>query len=183
MLQRLTISRLLPSGLLSLKDQESVPYSRSSNIERSTAMAMAVDTQQRHLGSMGYDNMPYSSAPQFTNPWATTTPTNATSHLFPLTQNNLGLDALAKQQAARVNNVSMPYTSIPVSAPSLGAGSNFSTTSYGQPSLLNLSQNLLNPQQSSYGNDNTYTSAPSPNQSAYAPTFPKPAAAETEESS
>lgn len=132
---------------------------------------MAVDHQQRHLGSLAFDHMPYPT-PHFTNPWAPATSTDAASHLFPtsLAQNNLGLDAISKQQAARANSVSMPYSSIPVTAPSTGAGSNFSTTSYGQPGLLNLPPDLLHPPRSSYGSDHGYTTAPSPNSNAYAPT-------------
>ena len=130
---------------------------------------MAVDTQQRHLGSLAFDHMPYPGPPQFTNPWVTTTSANATSHLFPtsMAQNNLGFDALAKQQASRVNSVSMPYASIPVSAPSIGAGTSFSSAAYGQPGLLSLPQELLTPRP--YGNDNSYASAPSPNPNVYAP--------------
>ncbi|MCJ1367140.1 hypothetical protein MMC16_006272 [Acarospora aff. strigata] len=131
-------------------------------------MTMAVDTQQRHLGSMAFEHLPYSGPPQFTNPWATTPSTNNTSHLFPtLTQNNLGLDALAKQQAARANSVSMPYSSIPVSAPSIGPSTTFSAGAYGQSGLLNLPQNLLNPPQSSYGSESSYSASHSPSPNAY----------------
>lgn len=133
-------------------------------------MTMTVDTQQRHLGSLAFDHMPYPGPPQFTNPWVTTPSTNTTSHLFPtsMTPNNLGLDALAKQQASRANSVSMPYTSIPVTAPSIGAGTTFSSTAYGQPGLLSLSQDLLNTPRP-YANDNHYNAAPSPNPNVYAP--------------
>lgn len=133
---------------------------------------MAVDNQQRHLGSMTFDHMPYPGPPHFTNPWAPTTSTDTTSQLFPtsLAQSNLGLEAIAKQQAARANSVSMPYTSIPVTAPSIGAGSNFPTAPYGQPGLLSLPQDLLNPPRSSYGSENSYTTAPSPTPNVYAPT-------------
>ncbi|KAI9876036.1 MAG: hypothetical protein M1830_007476 [Pleopsidium flavum] len=135
-------------------------------------MTMAIDNQQRHLGSMAFDHMPYPGPPHFTNPWAPTTSANTTSQLFPtsMAQNNLGLEAIAKQQAARASSVSMPYTSIPVTAPSISAGSSFPTVPYGQPGLLSLPQDLLNPARSSYGSESSYTSAPSPNPNAYAPT-------------
>jgi len=139
-------------------------------------MTMAVDTQQRHLGSLAFDHMPYPGPPQFTNPWVTTPSTNTTSHLSPtsMAQNNLGLDALAKQQASRANSASMPYTSIPVTAPSIGAGTTFSSTAYGQSGLLSLSQDLLNTPRP-YANDNHYNTAPSPNPNVYAPsTSPYP---------
>lgn len=129
---------------------------------------MAVDTQQRHLGSLSFDHMPYSGPPQFTNPWVTNTSANTTSHLFPtsMAQNNLGFEALAKQQASRANSVSMPYTSVPVSAPSIGSGTSYSSTPYGQSGLLSLPQDLLTPRPY---NDNSYNSAPSPNPNIYAP--------------
>jgi len=139
-------------------------------------MTMAVDTQQRHLGSLAFDHMPYSGPPQFTNPWVTAPSAHTTSHLFPssMAQNNLGFDALAKQQASRANSVSMPYSSIPVTAPSIGAGTTFSSPAYGQSGLLGLPQDLLHTPRP-YANDNNYNGAPSPNSNVYAPsTSPYP---------
>ena len=117
---------------------------------------------------MGFENMHYTSPPHFTNPWASTTPANTTSQFFPtsLGPSNVGFDALAKQQAARANNVSMPYSSIPVSAPSMGAGNNYTSAPYGQPELLSLSQDLLNPPRSY---DQGYSNAPSSSVNSYAP--------------
>lgn len=129
---------------------------------------MAVENQQRHMGgSIGFDGMHYTSPPHFTNPWASTTPTNATSQLF---QTSLGpsngFDALAKQQAARANNVSMPYASIPVSAPSMGPGNSYTSASYGQPELLGLSQDLLSAPRPY---DQGYSNAPSSSVNSFAP--------------
>ncbi|SLM34383.1 c2h2 conidiation transcription factor [Lasallia pustulata] len=127
---------------------------------------MAVENQQRHLGgSLGFDGMHYTSAPHFTNPWASTTPTNTASQLF---QTSLGpsFDALAKQQAARANNVSMPYSSIPVSAPSMGPGTSYTSAPYSQPELLSLSQDLLNAPRSY---DQGYSNAPSSSVNSFAP--------------
>ncbi|KAI4134738.1 MAG: hypothetical protein LQ347_001262 [Umbilicaria vellea] len=119
-------------------------------------------------GSIGFDGLHYNSPPQFTNPWASTTVTSGASQLFPasLGPSNTGFDALAKQQVARANNVSMPYSSIPVSAPSMGPGTSYSSAPYGQPELLNLSQDLLNAPRSY---DQSYSNAPSTSVNSFAP--------------
>ena len=117
---------------------------------------------------MGFDGMHYTSPPHFTNPWASTTPTNTTSQLFStsLGPSNVGFDALAKQQAARANNVSMPYSSIPVSAPSIGPGNSYTSAPYSQPELLSLSQDLLNAPRPY---DQGYSNAPSSSVNSFAP--------------
>ncbi|KAI9813075.1 MAG: hypothetical protein M1827_004295 [Pycnora praestabilis] len=105
-------------------------------------MAMTMDHQQRQLGGLTFDHLPYAHQPQFTNPWANPTPTNTSASLFP------GLNGLPRQQTQ--SSVSMPYSSIPVSAPSLGTD------------LLNSGR--------SYGSDNSYSSTHSPVTNTYAPT-------------
>ncbi|KZF25913.1 hypothetical protein L228DRAFT_264350 [Xylona heveae TC161] len=142
-------------------------------------MTMAVDSQHRTLGSFGFDNLAYSGAPHFTNPWATaTTAANSSSHYFPtsLGSANLGLDAIAKQQAARTHNASMPYSSVPVTAPTtLGAtaGNGLSMASYAQPDLQGISQDLLNAPRS-YAAQPTYSTEPSSTSHAYAPNPTEP---------
>ncbi|KAI9753642.1 MAG: hypothetical protein M4579_005051 [Chaenotheca gracillima] len=132
---------------------------------------MAVDNQQRPIGSLGgFDQMhSYASPPQFTNPWASTSSANNSSNLSFGGQTSVGLDALSKQQAARASRVSMPYTSIPVSAPSLPAQSNL-PMSY-QQDALGVQQDMLNPSRlssaPSYASEHSYATAPSPNSSAY----------------
>ena len=122
---------------------------------------MTIDQRNHHLGStMGLDHMPYGNGPQFTNPWSSGSP--AHPQLFP-NSNNVGFDALAKQQAARSSSVSMPYSSIPASAPSIPAGN----YQYGSSSLVDMSQDLLNPPRSGY--EQGYSAAPS-SVSSYAPT-------------
>lgn len=130
---------------------------------------MAVENQQRHMGGpIGFDGMHYTSPPHFTNPWASTTVTSTASQLFPtsLGPSNTGFDALAKQQVARANNASMPYSSIPVSAPSMGPVNSYTSAPYGQPELLNLSQDLLNAPRSY---DQGYSNAPSTSANSFAP--------------
>ena len=135
-----------------------------------TKMTMTMDQQQnRHLGAIGFDNMHYSAPqPQFTNPWSTASSAAPNSHLFAtsLGTNNAGFDALAKQQAARANNVSMPYSSIPTTAPAMGTANGYSSGPYNQD-LLGLPQDLLTPR-STY--EQAFSSAPSQTTSTYAPT-------------
>lgn len=124
-------------------------------------MTMTMDQRNHHLGStMGFDHMSYGNGPQFTNPWSAGSP--AHPQLFP-TSSNSGFDALAKQQAARSSTASLPYSSIPASAPSMGAGS----YSYGGSNLLDMSQDLLNHPRSSF--EQGYSAAPS-SVNTYAPT-------------
>lgn len=128
---------------------------------------MAVDSQQRQFGDMSFAHMPYSNTPQFTNPWTSSSSGAASSsNIYSPHQGmpNLGLDSIAKQQAAR-NNVAMPaYAGVPITTAS--AGSSLSATEYGNDGLLTMSQDLLSPtsrMQSSpatYGSDVTYSSAP-----------------------
>ena len=108
---------------------------------------------------MDFDHMSYSNGPQFTNPWSAGSPTHP--QLYP-SSNNAGFDALAKQQAARSSTASMPYSSLPAIAPSMGAG-----YSFGSSNLLDMSQDLLNHPRSSY--DQGYSAAQS-SVHTYAPT-------------
>ncbi|MCJ1405846.1 hypothetical protein MMC11_009076 [Xylographa trunciseda] len=132
-------------------------------------MTMTMDNQQRHhLGSMGYEHMPYSAGPpQFSNPWAATSSAHAPSGLFPtsLASSTLGYQPLSKPQTARTTTMSMPYSSLPVSAPPMGTG-NFNGLPYSQTELLSSSQDLLNSSRSTY--DQSYSSAPSQSTSTYA---------------
>lgn len=130
---------------------------------------MTMDQRNHHLGGMGYEHMAYSSSPQFTNPWNAGSTSHQAPSLFPnpLASNNAGFDALAKQQVSRANTTtSMPYTSIPASAPSLSAGGGYS--SYGSSQLLGMSEDLLNqPRTSTY--EQGYSAAPT-SIGTYAPT-------------
>lgn len=132
-------------------------------------MTMTMDTQQRHhLGSMGFDHMPYSAGPpHFTNPWGSNPPPHSSSHMFPtsLAASNIGYDSLPKPQTARTTTMSMPYSSLPASAPPLGTG-NFPNLPFNQSELLSSSQDLLNNSRSTY--DQSYTSAPPQATTSYA---------------
>ena len=130
---------------------------------------MTLDTQQRHhLGSMGFDHMPYSAGPpHFTNPWGANPPAHSSSHMFStsLAASNMGYDPLPKPQTARTTTISTPYPSLPASAPPLGTG-NFPSLPYNQPELLSSSQDLLASSRSAY--DQSYSSAPSQAATSYA---------------
>lgn len=128
-------------------------------------MAMAVDSQQRSLGSFAFNAMgPYQPQPQFTNPWSSAPSSSA--QLFPaaLAASNV------KQEAPRLGHVSMPYASVPISAPVMAPTS--LSAPYAQPDMLPLQQELLTAsrmsQEPSYGSDQSYSSGPSPQLSAQA---------------
>ena len=123
-------------------------------------MTMTMDTQQRHHLSMGFDHMPYSAGPpSFSNPWTSSAVAHSSSHLFPTSMATSGLsyDSLAKPQSSRTT-MSMPYSSLPASAPPIGTG-NFPSLPYNQSELLSSSQDLLNSSRSTY--EQGYSSAPS----------------------
>ncbi|KAL8639067.1 MAG: hypothetical protein Q9228_003853 [Teloschistes exilis] len=133
-------------------------------------MTLTMDPQQRQLGALGFDHMSYTPPqPQFSNPWASTAPPSSSSHLYPspLANNNVGFDAIAKQQMTRNSATPMAYTSAPVSAPSIAASNGYSSSPYDSQSMLGLSQNLLNHPRSTYEPNYTGTSSPSIN--SYAP--------------
>lgn len=144
---------------------------------------MAIDTQQQRQfgGGMPFDHISYSNSSNFTNPWSPSSGPPAPHSLYvptPSLNPNLGLDILPKQQASRLNanSVSMPsYSGVSMAA--VSAGSSHLGGVYGQDEMLTLSQDLLNPQRvqsapNGYGNDVSYTSAPSSAQSIYARSTP-----------
>lgn len=129
-------------------------------------MAMAVDSrQQTQLGGLGYDPMRY-PVPQFTNPWVSAAPS---SQLYPtsLAPHSAGLDTTAHPTPSRPAGIPLPYPGLPVAAPSLGAGSSFSSALYQPQSLLEASQDLISPPRP-YGAQ--YATSASPVTSTYAPT-------------
>lgn len=108
----------------------------------------------RSFGAVGFD--------QFSDPWVSTTSANSMSHLYPTTlgsNNSIGFDALAKQQAARASTASLPYNSIAASAPSIAASAGYNAAPYAQPGAMNLSHELVNPRPNY---NQTYSAAPNP---------------------
>ncbi|KAI9679897.1 MAG: hypothetical protein M1817_004912 [Caeruleum heppii] len=135
---------------------------------------MAVDPHQRQLGSLGFDPLQYSAAPHFTNPWVSSSTSN-TSQFYPspLASNSASLDALSKQHAPSSTSASVPYSTIPVSAPSISSGSQLSNP-FAQQDLLSLSQDMISNNRLSaaptYGSEHSYSTAPSPTANSYMPT-------------
>ena len=119
-------------------------------------------SNSRHLGSMGFDHMPYGTGPQFTNPWA-----SANGQMFSsgMGASSHGFDGLSKQQPSRATTASLSYSSIPAPAPSLNA--NYQTTTYPQADLISMSQDLVN--QNRQGYEQSYSAAPA-SVGSFAPT-------------
>ncbi|PLB55847.1 hypothetical protein P170DRAFT_422347 [Aspergillus steynii IBT 23096] len=110
-------------------------------------MTMVIENQNRQYGGMGFDNvyqhnMPHHNPPQFTDPW---TAAHTSSHSTPpVYATSMGLNH-AKEEVSRPSPMSMPYSSIPVSAPSMVTGSSYSTTtatSYPGPEVMGMQHDL-----------------------------------------
>ncbi|KAK0654394.1 Zinc finger protein C25B8.19c [Lasiodiplodia hormozganensis] len=94
-------------------------------------MAMAVDNRQQHqVNGLGFDTMRF-PGPQFTNPWVSG-PT-APPQLYPTTLGSTPAMATTTAAPVRPTTVSLSYSSVPVSAPSLGADLMNTSRPYGAP--------------------------------------------------
>ncbi|KAI9866535.1 MAG: hypothetical protein M1813_001087 [Trichoglossum hirsutum] len=136
---------------------------------------MVVENQQRNhqLGNLGFDHMSYTTAsPHFTNPWSGAASSSISGQIFPV-PSIIDFNSIAKQQAARANSVSMPYATIPVTAPPMGMGRNL-PSSYGSQDLLSISQDILSSGRlagGQYVSEHNFSTATSPAAAnAYAPT-------------
>ena len=132
-------------------------------------MAMTMDQRNHHLGGMNFDHMPYTPSPQFTNPWSSSQSASHAAQLFPssMSTGNTGFDSLKQQQNVRSTTSSMPYSSIPASAPSMPATNGY--TPYATSNLLDMSQDLLKPEFPRSTYEQGYSAAPS-SVASYAPT-------------
>ena len=110
-------------------------------------------SNNRHLGTMGFDHLPYGSGPQFTNPWA---PANGQMFGASVGSGNQGFEQLPKQPTSRATTASLPYSSVPAPAPSMNA--NYESTTYPQGDLVGVSQDLVNQSRQPY--DQSYSAAP-----------------------
>ena len=118
-------------------------------------MTMTMDhNSNRHLGSMGFDHLPYNSGPHFTNPFV---PGGGQIYGTGMSSNNVGFDAIAKHNSR--TSAPLPYASSPPTAPSVHTG--YQAHSFPQPDLIGMSQDLVN------HNRPQYDQAPPP---SYAPT-------------
>ena len=129
-----------------------------------------MDQRNHQLGGINFDHMPYGNSPQFTNPWSSSQSASHAPQLFPSSMgtNNTGFEALKQQQNLRSTTSSVPYSPVPVTAPSMPATNGY--PSYATSSnLLDMSQDLLKPEFPRSTYEQGYSAAPS-SVSAYAPT-------------
>jgi hypothetical protein len=132
-------------------------------------MTMAIDNQQR-FGGMNFDHMPYTNGPQFNDPWTSASSRSQTHNIY--ATHGLNLDGIAKQQQQQPQRMQQHVGSY-ANVPAASAGSPLLADVYGSQDLLTMSQDLLSPNRplsTGYGNETSYSSAPSPVHSAYPPT-------------
>lgn len=123
-------------------------------------MAMAVDNRHPHMSAMDYDTMRYPQ-PQFSNPWVSGAPS---SHIYHTSvQQHSTAPPTANPQ--RPTAISLPYSVLPVPAPSMGSGIPLSDGLYDSQSSLGSAQDHLLHAQRTYAPQYT-TAAPS---STFAP--------------
>lgn len=127
-------------------------------------MTMTLDHHDnRHLGSMGFDHMPYGNGPpHFTNPFA---PTG--SHLFGqgLASNSVPFDALPK----RAPSASLQYGSAPAPSPSLN--NQYQGHTFPQTDIMTMSQELVNHSRSTYEQPTTSMGSYVPTSAPYVPSY------------
>lgn len=117
-------------------------------------MTMTMEqSSNRHLGSIGFDHIPYGNGPQFTNPWS---PANGQIFGGGMNSNHSGFDNIAKSQNARTSPPSIPYSSLPTTT---SMTATYQNSPYPQPDLVRMSQDLVNQNAHSY--DQGYSAAPS----------------------
>lgn len=124
--------------------------------------------QQRHLGGVGFDHLPYpiSSHPLSGQSWPASTAAAISNQMYPsaLGSSTSSFEALVKQQVARNNSLSLPYTSLSASTASIGAPSAYGP--YGQQDLLNLPTSFSNIPRQTF--EHGYSAAPVSSEDAYA---------------
>ncbi|KAF1812444.1 hypothetical protein P152DRAFT_473617 [Eremomyces bilateralis CBS 781.70] len=111
-------------------------------------MAMAVDNrQQSHMSAMDYENMRYPQ-PQFNNPWVSAAAPS--SHLYhtSIPQHSAAANSSNPQ---RPTAISLPYSVLPVPAPSIGSGIPLSDGLYDSSSSLGTTPDHLLNSQRAYG--------------------------------
>ncbi|KAL4882647.1 hypothetical protein BJY04DRAFT_38169 [Aspergillus karnatakaensis] len=131
-------------------------------------MTMVIENQNRQYGGMGFDSVyqhgvpHHGQPPQFTDPWAAA---HTSSHSTPpVYATSVGIK---QDDSSRPSHISLPY-SMSVSAPSMVAGSNYSsatgTTSYPAPDIMGIAHDVP---RTSFEQTPAYTTAPS--MSSFAP--------------
>ncbi|OJI98761.1 hypothetical protein ASPVEDRAFT_50387 [Aspergillus versicolor CBS 583.65] len=126
-------------------------------------MTMVIENQNRQYGGgMGFDSVyqhgvpHHGQPPQFTDPWgAAHSSSHSTPPVYPAPV------GIKQDENSRPSHISLPY-SVPVSAPSMVAGSNYSSatssTSYPAPDMMGLAHDIP---RTSFEQTPAYTTAPS----------------------
>lgn len=136
---------------------------------------MAIENQQRFGGGLHFDHVPYQNAPQFSNPWTSTTTASPIHNLYAPSHQainpNLSLDVKSQQPRRIAPNLSIGSynNNVPLSA-----GSNSNTIdAYTSHSLLSSSPEMLTSSRSaSNGYESNYSTAPPTEQPSYPPNHP-----------
>lgn len=120
-----------------------------------------MENQSRQYGGMGFDNPVYHhNAPHFTDPWTAHTSSHSNPPMYATSMGSgqLPLNPVKQEEVNRPSPMSMSYSSLPVSAPSLVAGNGYSTTSYPSPEVMGMQHEMP---RTSFDQAPTYTAASS----------------------
>lgn len=136
------------------------------------SMTMVIENQNRQYGGMGFDNVYHGnmqhSNPQFSDPWSathTSSHPNPSMYATSMGANHLGMNHVKQEDVTRPTAISMPYSSIPVSAPSLVAGTTYhNAAGYGSSQMLGMQHEMP---RTTFEQAPTYTTAFTP--ANYAP--------------
>ncbi|KAK2757079.1 hypothetical protein FQN54_005048 [Arachnomyces sp. PD_36] len=103
-------------------------------------MTMVIQNQNRQYGGMGFDNVYQNNipqnSPQFTDPWTAQSSPNQPPSMYPtaMGSNQMNMAPVKQEDVSRPTAISMPYSNIPVSAPSMvGGTSNSNNSTYSNP--------------------------------------------------
>lgn len=124
-------------------------------------MTMVMENQNRPYGGMSFDNVYHHNPPQFTDPWAGAhaTTSHSTPPVYATSMGNsasIPVNPVKQDEVGRTAAMSMPYPNIPVSAPSMVPGSNYTTAGYG-PEVMGMQHEVP---RSGFEQAPTYTTAP-----------------------
>lgn len=126
-------------------------------------MTMVMENQNRPYGGMSFDNV-YHHTPQFTDPWAHTS-SHSTPPVYATSMGNgASMPLGVKSEEVNRTGMSMPYSNLPVSAPSM-VGSNYATANYG-PEVMGMQHEVP---RTTFDQAPSYTTAPP--MSSFAPTY------------
>lgn len=122
-------------------------------------MTMVIENQSRQYGGIGFDNPVYHhNAPHFSDPWAaahSSSHSSAPMYASSMGSSQLPLNSVKHEDVSRPSPMSMSYPSLPVSAPSLVAGNNYSS-SYPSPEVMGMQNDMA---RSGFDQAPTYTTA------------------------